>query len=60
MNNPSLVKYGSMLGLWAVENSIPFTETIVKKTIFEHFCGGTTFESSIESINKLKKYTHVY
>ena len=56
MNNPSLVKYGSMLGLWAVENSIPFTETIVKKTIFEHFCGGTTFESSIESINKLKKY----
>lgn len=56
MNNPSLVKYGSKLGLWAVENNIPFTDTLVKHTIFEQFCGGTTFESAIDNINHLEKY----
>lgn len=56
MNSPTLVKFGSKLGLWAVENNIPFTKSIVENTIFEQFCGGTSFESSINSINKLKKY----
>ena len=56
MNNPTLVNYGSKLGLWAIEHNIPFSDTIIKKTIFEHFCGGTSFESSVENINKLKKF----
>ena len=42
MNKPWIVKYGSSLALWAVENGLPFAETIVKNTVFKQFVGGTT------------------
>lgn len=42
MNKPWLVKYGTRLALWAVENRLPFAEMIVKNTVFDQFCGGTT------------------
>ncbi|MEY3194036.1 MAG: hypothetical protein RIQ78_132 [Bacteroidota bacterium] len=56
MNKPWLVKYGSSLALWAVENGIPLAETIVRKTIFEQFVGGTTLLDSQPSIEKLAEY----
>ncbi len=56
MNKPWLVKYGSRLGLWAIENRIPFAEPIIKSTIFEHFCGGTTLLDSQPNIEHLAEF----
>jgi proline dehydrogenase len=53
MSKPWLVKYGSGLGLWAVERGLPFAETVVKNTIFEQFVGGTTLLDSQPSIERL-------
>lgn len=53
MSHSWLVKYGSSLGLWAVENGMPFAEVIVKKTIFEQFCGGTTLLDCQGNIDRL-------
>ncbi|MBK7935902.1 MAG: proline dehydrogenase family protein [Lewinellaceae bacterium] len=56
MNKPWLVKYGSRLALWAVENGMPFAEAIVKKTVFPQFVGGTTLLDSQPNIDKLAQY----
>ena len=56
MSHSWLVKYGSSIGLWAVENGMPFAEVIVKKTIFEQFCGGTTLLDSQENIDRLAAF----
>ncbi len=56
MNKPWLVKYGSQLALWAVENNIPLAETVVKKTVFKQFVGGTTLLDSLPAIEHLAKY----
>jgi proline dehydrogenase len=56
MNKPWLVKYGSNLALWSVENGLPLAETVVKKTVFKQFVGGTTLLDSQPSIEKLAKY----
>lgn len=56
MNKPWLVKYGSSLALWAVENGLPFAELVVKKTIFSQFVGGTTLLDSQPSIEQLAKF----
>ena len=53
MNRPWLVKYGSKLGLWSVEHHLPFAETVVKQTIFEQFCGGTTLLDCQDNIERL-------
>lgn len=56
MNRPWLVKYGSSLALWAIENSIPPAEYIVKNTIFPQFVGGSTLLDSQPTIEMLGKY----
>lgn len=56
MNKPWLVKYGSALALWAVENNIPLSEWAVKKTIFSQFVGGTTLLDSQPSIERLADF----
>ncbi len=53
MNKKSLVNLGSTLGLLAVKLRIPFTTTIVKNTIFEQFCGGTTLLESRKRVQEL-------
>jgi proline dehydrogenase len=53
MNNPKLVNIGNNLALKAVKWQLPFTETIIKNTIFEQFCGGTTLLDSMPAIEKL-------
>ncbi len=53
MNNPSLVKYGSGLALKSVEWGLPFAETVIKSTIFEQFCGGTTLLNCTKAIDML-------
>lgn len=53
MNRHWLVGIGSKLGLAAIKMHLPFVEGIVKNTIYEQFCGGTTLLNSQPSINKL-------
>lgn len=53
MSKAWLVKYGSGLGLWAVEHGLPFAETVVKNTVFEQFVGGTTLLNSQQNIERL-------
>ncbi len=56
MNNASLVNFGSKLAMLAVKLRLPLFETIVKKTIFPQFCGGTTLLDSQESIDRLYQF----
>ncbi|MBP7273057.1 MAG: proline dehydrogenase family protein [Saprospiraceae bacterium] len=56
MNKPWLVKWGSSLGLTAINWRLPFARTIIKSTIFEQFCGGETFSDSLAAINKLAQF----
>ncbi|MGI9158977.1 MAG: proline dehydrogenase family protein [Saprospiraceae bacterium] len=53
MSKPWLVKYGANLALWAVHNRIPPAEMVIKKTIFYHFCGGSTLLDCQPRIDKL-------
>ncbi len=53
MNRPWLVKYGSSLGLLAVEWNLPLAERIIRHTIFEQFVGGSTLLESQKSIDRL-------
>lgn len=53
MNYHWLVGVGSKLGVAAIRLHLPFIESIVKKTIFEQFCGGTTLLDSQPIIQKL-------
>jgi proline dehydrogenase len=55
MNNPRLVDIGNVLALKAVEWKLPFAETVIRNTIFEQFCGGTTLLDSMPAIEKLVK-----
>jgi proline dehydrogenase len=56
MNKPWLVKYGSSLALWSVENGLPLAETVVKNTVFKQFVGGTTLLDSQPSIERLARH----
>ncbi len=53
MNKHWLVGIGSKLGVAAVRLHLPFVEGIVKNTIFEQFCGGTTLLESQAVIDKM-------
>lgn len=53
MNQSWLVNLGSKLGVTAINLNLPFAENIIKNTIFEQFCGGTTLLDSQSTINKL-------
>lgn len=56
MNNASLVKYGSMLGLWAVKFRLPFANHIIRNTIFHQFCGGENLLDCQKAIDRLYKF----
>ena len=56
MNNRHLVKYGSFLGLYAVKYRLPFADTVIKKTIFDQFCGGENLLDCQKAIDKLYKF----
>lgn len=55
MNKHWLVGIGSQLGLAAIRMRLPFVESMVKHTIFEQFCGGTTLLECLPVINTLNK-----
>jgi proline dehydrogenase len=55
MNQSWLVNLTSKIGLYAVEWDLPFAETVIKSTIFDQFCGGTSLEECKITIAKLKQ-----
>lgn len=55
MNHHWLVGVGSTLGLAAIKLRMPFVESVVKHTIYEQFCSGTTLLESAEKIEAMDK-----
>jgi len=56
MNNQNLVKIGSKIGLFAIKFKVPFTELVVRNTIFPQFCGGENLLDCQKTIDKLYEY----
>lgn len=56
MNNHWLVGVGAKIGYAAIKMHLPFVESVVKNTIFEQFCGGTTLLESEKTIKHLYQY----
>ena len=56
MNNPNMVKIGSKLGLFAIKFKLPFTETVIRNTIFPQFCVGESLLDCQKVIDKLYEY----
>ncbi len=56
MNNATLVKAGTKLGLWAIKLNIPLSHYIIKETIFEQFCGGENLLDCQKAIDKLHRF----
>ncbi|CAL66466.1 proline dehydrogenase family protein [Christiangramia forsetii] len=52
MNRPTLVKAGSALTKFSLKLHLP-VETLIKKTIFEQFCGGVTEEDCKPVTNEM-------
>lgn len=55
MNSPTFVKVGSTLGLLSIRMGLP-VKWIIKKTIFEQFCGGTSLLNSQKTIDELAEF----
>lgn len=53
MNKAWLVKSGSAFTLWLNKAGIRLFDPIVRATIFDHFCGGTTLADSAKTIDRL-------
>src|SRR5690606_12356922 len=56
MNKYWLVGIGSKLGVAAIKLHLPFIESIVKSTIFQQFCGGTTLLECQKTIDTLAQF----
>ena len=55
LDYPFLTKIGNMFLLLVLKLRLPF-KTIIKKTIFEHFCGGETIDDCKSTFDSLKAY----
>jgi proline dehydrogenase len=56
VNNPAISGIATTLAKVALKLHLPFAKTIIKSTIFEHFCGGETIAESEKTIITLKKF----
>src|SRR5689334_1845612 len=56
MGKPWLVNAGLKLTPLAIKWHVPFTKTIIRKTIFQQFVGGETLDQTAKVANKLAKY----
>jgi len=59
MNMPLLVNVGAKLGLVAIKMSFPFVDKMIKSTIFQQFCGGTSLRESLPIIERLSNQ-HIF
>jgi proline dehydrogenase len=55
MNNAKLVSVGSVLGKIAIKSGLPFVQSIIKRTLFKHFCGGLNLADCQDVIDDLYK-----
>ena len=55
LDYPFLTKIGNMFLLLVLKLRLPF-KTIIKKTIFDHFCGGETIDDCKSTFDSLKAY----
>lgn len=55
VNHPWISKLGTSFVKFAFAAGLP-VKTIIKKTAFDHFCGGETIEEAEETIQKLAKF----
>lgn len=53
MNQPFLTNILSTAGVWVTRLRLPISTRIIKNTIFEQFCGGTTLLECQKTIDKL-------
>lgn len=56
MNKQWLVDIGAKVGMKAIKLNLPFVESIIKSTIFDQFCGGTTLLNSEPTIELLANH----
>jgi len=56
MGKPWLVNLGLKLTPTAISWHIPFTNTIIRQTIFQQFVGGETLEETAKVADKLEEY----
>ena len=52
IQNPSLVKVGTSLTNFALKLHLP-VEGLIRATVFDHFCGGTTEEDCLPVVDKM-------
>ena len=55
LDYPLLTKLGNSFLLLVLKLNLPF-KGIIKKTIFNHFCGGETIEECDDTFKSLNKY----
>jgi len=56
MGNPLIIKWGLQLMPLAIRFNLPFTQTIIRKTIFQQFVGGETLNQTAAVAQKLSDY----
>lgn len=56
VNNPAISAVATTLAKYALKLRLPFVKTVIRSTIFEHFCGGETIEASEKTIVTLKNF----
>lgn len=56
MGMPALLKTGLKILPFAVKYKIPFTATVIKKTIFSQFAGGRTLQETATVATKLARF----
>ena len=56
MNNNTLVGIGSNLALFAMKMKLPFSKSIIRNTVFDHFCGGENLLDCQKVIDKLHRF----
>ncbi|MEM6297722.1 MAG: proline dehydrogenase family protein, partial [Bacteroidota bacterium] len=56
INQPVINSVGTRVASLALNLHLPFSEVVIKNTVFEHFCGGTSIENCENTIQKLAKY----
>ena len=55
MGNPALVDIGAHFTKLAFKVGLP-VKTLVKKTIYAHFCGGESLQETLPTVNRLSRF----
>jgi proline dehydrogenase len=56
VNNPAISYIATTLAKYALRFRLPLVKPIIRRTIFEHFCGGETIHESLKTVSVLSKF----